>query len=198
MVPKTCSVDGCNKAGTRKKMCDMHYRRFRSHGDPLVTKTPGRGKSATDRLDMHTDKSGDCWVFTGSGQVYGKLDVNGRSVSAHRLAYEAANGPVPPGRVVRHRCDNPKCVRVSHLELGTYADNSRDMTERERQARGERQGSAKLTGAQVLEIRALSTAGNVRHSAIAKQFGVSQAQIGHISAGRRWKHLLDRPKEEVA
>lgn len=198
MVPKTCSVDGCEKPGTRKKMCDMHYRRFRNHGDPLITKMPGRGKSPTERLDMHTDKSGECWIFTGSGQVYGKLDVNGRSVSAHRMAYERANGPVPSGLVVRHKCDNTKCVRASHLELGTNADNSRDMTDRERQARGERQGSAKLTEAQVLEIRNIAAGGNVRHSLIAKQFGVSQAQIGHIVTGRRWKYLLNQAEEEVA
>ncbi|MBB5748575.1 HNH endonuclease signature motif containing protein [Micrococcus sp. TA1] len=147
---------------------------------------------------MHTDKSGDCWVFTGSGQVYGKLDVKGRSVSAHRLAYESANGPVPAGQVVRHKCDNTKCVRPSHLELGTHADNSRDMTKRERQARGERQGSAKLTESQVLEIRSIAATGSVKHSLIAKRFGVSQAQIGHIVTGRRWKYLLNQSEKEVA
>jgi hypothetical protein len=46
---------------------------------------------------------------------------------AHRIAYELECGPVPEGMFVLHRCDNPPCVRVSHLFLGTRADNLADM-----------------------------------------------------------------------
>lgn len=49
---------------------------------------------------------------------------------AHRWVWEAVNGPIPPGQVVRHRCDNRLCYRLSHLELGTQADNVRDAAER--------------------------------------------------------------------
>lgn len=46
---------------------------------------------------------------------------------AHRWVWEAVNGPIPKGMVVRHKCDNRLCYRLSHLELGTQADNVADM-----------------------------------------------------------------------
>jgi len=51
-------------------------------------------------------------------------------VYAHRWVWESVNGPIPDGMVVRHRCDNRLCYRLSHLELGTVADNNRDASER--------------------------------------------------------------------
>ena len=39
------------------------------------------------------------------------------------------------GVVVRHSCDNPACIRRSHLVLGTQADNLRDSLRRRRRGR---------------------------------------------------------------
>jgi hypothetical protein len=50
-----------------------------------------------------------------------------RKKYAHRWVWEAVNGPIPPRLVVRHKCDNRLCYRLSHLELGTQADNVDDM-----------------------------------------------------------------------
>jgi HNH endonuclease len=49
---------------------------------------------------------------------------------AHRWVWEAVNGPIPPRLVVRHKCDNRLCYRLSHLELGTQADNVADAVQR--------------------------------------------------------------------
>lgn len=65
---------------------------------------------------------------------YGVLSGRGKNVSknhqpriyAHRWVWEAVNGPIIEGLVVRHKCDNRLCYRISHLELGTVADNNRD------------------------------------------------------------------------
>lgn len=63
--------------------------------------------------------------FTSAG--YGSHWRNKKRQQAHRVAWEDANGPIPAGLHVLHKCDNKKCVRVGHLFLGTHKDNMRDM-----------------------------------------------------------------------
>lgn len=96
-----------------------------------------------DRLDERTRRDGECLVWTGANDGtfgYGRVWVKGRgsgrgcTINAHHWVWEQINGPVPTGMVVRHRCDNPPCVSIEHLELGTQADNARDRDERGRNA----------------------------------------------------------------
>lgn len=54
-----------------------------------------------------------------------------KSKRVHRWIWEQRYGPIPEGLVVRHKCDNRVCYRLSHLELGTVADNNRDAQERQ-------------------------------------------------------------------
>lgn len=75
-----------------------------------------------------------CRMKNGYGRLYPK-GMKGRSVLAHRQAWEEAYGPIPPGLFVCHRCDNPPCVNPSHLFLGTNADNMRDKVEKGRASR---------------------------------------------------------------
>ncbi len=79
-----------------------------------------------------------CWLWMGSTRSggYGGFHVGGTTkVGAHRYAYERANGPIPHGLWVLHRCDTPTCVRPDHLFLGTAIDNYRDMVAKGRRGR---------------------------------------------------------------
>lgn len=76
-----------------------------------------------------------CWEWTGTVTAFGYGNVNigaGRYQMAHRLSWILTNGEPTPGLHVCHRCDNPRCVRPSHLFLGTQADNMRDMVAKHR------------------------------------------------------------------
>lgn len=80
-----------------------------------------------------------CWEWTGTTAAdggYGQIHEGGkgskRHLRAHRYAWFLANGPIPAGLCVLHRCDNPACVRPSHLELGTRAKNNYDMARKDR------------------------------------------------------------------
>lgn len=185
-----CTVEGCSKdTGRRKSLCEKHYQRKRIHGDPLATLVPGVGKTLEERLDIRTRKTSTCWIFTGSPKSrYGRIGNN----LAHRVAYEANYGPIPEGLVVRHKCDVPKCVRPDHLELGTHADNSRDMTSRKRQAFGERQGSARLTEEDILEIRQLYSDRSIKLEEIADRYQIVPNFVSQIALGQKWKHLPGR------
>ena len=110
-------------------------------------------------------------------------------MAAHRLAWELANGPIPVGLHVLHRCDNPGCVRPAHLFLGTNADNCRDKALKGRSLRGERNAKAKLTEADVREIRRLGP--TVAKAEIAQRFGITRQQVVHILSRAQWKHVRD-------
>jgi len=77
----------------------------------------------------NVDMSGACWPWRGPSNPrgYGRLRFEGRKSYVHRAVYETFFGPIPAGLVVMHVCDNPKCVRPSHLRVGTQIENMRDM-----------------------------------------------------------------------
>jgi hypothetical protein len=86
---------------------------------------------------------------------------------------------------VCHRCDNPPCCNPAHLFLGTDLDNHADMIAKGRRAvfAGDANPGAKLTPGQVEEIR--SATGLQRE--IAARFGISEASVGLIKRGKRWR-----------
>ena len=131
--------------------------------------------------------------FKCRGAGYGYLQHRGKQVLAHRLAYCQANGldiSDIDAQVVRHKCDNPKCVNPEHLELGTQSDNIADMHSRGRGLKGEMIGNSKLTDEQAEEIRRLykPRSKDRNQYQLAKRFGITQSQVSMIITGKRRKH----------
>lgn len=99
-------------------------------------------------------------------------------------------GEIPRDTLVLHHCDNRLCVRPDHLYLGDHADNAVDRKARNRSARpnGESNPRAKLTEAQVIEIRELAAQG-LPHTRIARRFNVGSPTIDKIVHRQRWAHI---------
>jgi hypothetical protein len=140
---------------------------------------------------------GGCWTWIAAKRDdgYGVIGIGrDKLVRAHRLSWEFANGPIPAGMFVCHKCDNPSCVNPDHLFLGTPLDNTRDMDNKGRrvnaQVRGEKQGLAKLTRNSVIRIRIASGALPVRK--IAEAVGVSHKSVLNVIHGKTWKHVQHR------
>jgi hypothetical protein len=130
-----------------------------------------------------------CWLWMGgvSSRGYACFSVDGIQRQAHHISYLHFNGPIPEGEIVRHKCDVRSCVNPDHLLVGTYADNSKDMVVRNRQAKGEKQGIAKLSAEQVRRIRSLR--GKVSQHGIAVMMGVSQPTVWRVLHGETWGHV---------
>ena len=150
---------------------------------------------------------GACWEWKDAKvRGYGQFRIGNTKYLAHRVAYSLVVGKIPDDMCVLHRCDNPCCVNPSHLWIGTPADNARDRDEKgrtgrtpgdlngthtmpEKTARGAKQGAAKLTAANVLEIRERYAAGGCSHRGLASEYGVSKTNITYIVRRKSWRHI---------
>lgn len=120
-----CVVADCQKPAEKKLMCNPHYQRQRL-GRPIdVRMRPRQYENLKHAVDFNTIETehGLLWVGTicyRSG--YGKLG----NKTAHRIAWELVNGPVPKYHELDHNPDCPKnCVTVEHLTPRTKSDHAK-------------------------------------------------------------------------
>ncbi len=150
-----------------------------------------------ERFWSKVDKSDDCWNWT-AGKAhngYGLFKVRSKTIRAHRFSWELANGKIPKGLQINHKCDNPACVNPDHLYAGTQKQNRQDAVKRGRTATGksngmythpenrrtgEFNGNSKLTNMEMDNIRRLYKAGNVSMQNLGDEYGVSKQAIWHI------------------
>tara|TARA_B100000029_G_C17597262_1_gene964617 strand:- start:380 stop:937 length:558 start_codon:yes stop_codon:yes gene_type:complete len=81
--------------------------------------------SRVEPFNTRDSKACALWIGHCLPAGYGTLhDADGNPRYAHRVSWELHNKkPIPEGKVVHHTCENPQCVRPSHLELTTYQGN---------------------------------------------------------------------------
>lgn len=194
MPKSTCCIEGCDRPRVSSPgWCNAHYKRWKRHGNPLG-KYRMHGLALAEAFTHHCPGSppaSGCWMWqsTLNFHGYGVFGWNETEVRANRVSYELFNGPIAEGLIVRHTCDTPACVQPAHLILGTMADNSRDMTDRERQCRGEKFSSSKLTDSAVREIRDLYASGTALQRDLAQRFGISQTTVSTVVNRKAWKHI---------
>ena len=123
----------------------------------------------------------------GYGQFVVGSDDERTTLLAHRVAWELGNGLIPAGMCVLHHCDVKLCCTIEHMFLGTLADNMADKVAKGRQARGEGYGFARLTEADVREIRQVGRA--ERQVDLASRFGVQQTTISRVLRRDTWAHV---------
>jgi hypothetical protein len=136
-----------------------------------------------------------CWIWTAAGHPtgYGRFGMSTGHVDfAHRASWRLHHGPIPSGKLVCHRCDVRLCVNPAHLFLGSHAENMQDASRKGRivlpsasYASDETHQVAKLTNAQVLEIR--NTPPGTR--GLAKKFGVSRSAIWLARQGHTFRDV---------
>jgi hypothetical protein len=137
-----------------------------------------------NKVSKRKNKKG-CWLWTagtqGHGYGYFRTNKNCGCEVAHRYSYVLHKGAVPPGMLVLHTCDTPRCVNPTHLFLGTHKENAID---RENKGRGVR-NMRKLTLAQVKKIKS----SNESQSKLAVKYSVSRRTIASIQYGETWRHV---------
>lgn len=147
-----------------------------------------------------------CWIWTGkkSSFGYGRFSMFYTSYYAHRISFLLSGGEFTVEKpYALHSCHTPLCVAPHHLRAGDQYDNMKDMEEagRARKAtgdrhwakthpekicKGERNGRAKLTVAQVEEIRQRYAAGGIYQYQLAAEYGVTQGLITKIICKKNW------------
>lgn len=123
------------------------------------------------------------WLYGTNGKGYGEVCENYIQILAHRKMYElCCSVTLKTTDIVRHDCDNPLCINIEHLTLGTYLQNSQDCINRGRLR------TNKLNKDDILCIRAMRE-DCYTYKAIAEEFDVAPSTIRDILLGFNWKHV---------
>ncbi len=123
-MSEICKRRDCDRPARVRGFCGSHYTMAMRNGVILR-------ETAEERFwrCVRKHKSG-CWFWTGSIRKdgYGAFGGCGRrkagkSLLAHRAAYELTRGAIPKGLTLDHLCRKRNCVNPKHLEPVTRLEN---------------------------------------------------------------------------
>ena len=177
-VPYGYCCCGCGQPTPLAKRSDWNKKRRK--GAPVrYINGHNRRLSPIDYLEVDRGYDTPCWIWQHHiNRGYGKTNIKRagrmRSESAHKAYYEDRYGVVPKGMELDHLCRVRSCVNPTHLEPVSHAENMR------------RGAVAKLTHAQVEQIRRIREEAELPVPRIAKAFGVAPHAIYRILSGQSW------------
>jgi hypothetical protein len=160
--------------------------------DAEIDIKPNRRHRANDEITaelfwQRIMKPVGCWLYTGAkesngyGYLQNPFGDKPKFLTAHRAAWIYANGPIPEGMLVLHRCDVRSCINPEHLFLGTHSENATDKAVKGR-------AGAVITPEQVREVRRL-TADGWSGYAIYRKLKIPCASVYRIRKGLIFKHV---------
>lgn len=146
-----------------------------------------------DRFLNNVKISNQCWEWQGYINLggYGRYKWSDRkNWLAHRLMYKLVFGDFDETLDVCHICDNTRCVRPSHLWLGTHTDNMQDMARkgRSKDIKGLKNPNVKLTAETISKIREAYKQG-LTQIKLGEMYNVAHTTIGCIVRHQTWKHV---------
>lgn len=144
MSNDTCTAEDCSRKPRARGLCTMHHQRWRKSADraflpppPLMNPPRTRSERFYSKIAETDDQGCMLWGTKTDRGGYGQFWDKGTMRSAHRVAYEIANGPIPEGSDLDHRCHTDdascaggvtckhrRCVNVAHLEPVSKAENA--------------------------------------------------------------------------
>lgn len=151
-------------------------------------------------FEKHVVRKDGCWGWNGAKDQdgYARMSCSPKLCAerAHVASYIIYNGPIPKGMIVTHRCDvrectNPKCLFATYPRY-----NSADMVLKDRQAKGSKNGSSKLTEDQVKEIKFKLNRG-IPGTHLAKEYDIHFGTISKIKLGKIWEHIPIPSLDEI-
>jgi hypothetical protein len=188
-IPQRTTCLYCDLVVHARGFCRSHYNHMAKYGKLPLSRNM-TGKTLAERISLmseHDNETGcRLWVRGKNGTGYGNLIFGGKSLLAHRAAYELAYGPLADGMKVCHRCDTPACVNPDHLFAGSHQANSDDKLSKGREARGVSHGMHRLTEVEIRKIRVDSRT----QEEIAADYGINRSNVSMIKARKRWAHII--------
>lgn len=139
---------------------------------------------------------GDTWKrikdcqsgYAGYRKVHLYRDGRAHQITVHLLVLTAFSGPCPDGMEACHDDGNPSNNRLGNLRWDTRSNNHADKIRHGTHDRGEANTRAKLTDAQVVELRREYALGEVTQKELAGRHNMTRQAISDVLSGRRYGH----------